>query len=379
MAASDKRARWSDATFLLAFGATLFLLGWMSLKFLVPLVLALSASILLWRPHEWVVARLGGRRRLAALLMSIATFVVILAPLVLITIRLIQELVPFLSLVAEHLGTGWVSALVTDLIPERFERSVDLAELQAEVRQSLARFTAGIGAFATTVPGIAAKLSIDAFVAFIALYVYFLRGPQLVDGIVEATPMERRHTRSLLETIGAAIRAVFAASFITAVIQFGLGWAAFAIVGVPYALPLAAIMAFFSFVFSLVPVLGSGLVWVPVGVGLVIGGRPAAGIFILAWGLLVLGSVDNVVKPLYAKSALQLSPLLVFVTLFGGIAVLGPIGALIGPLVAALAAAFLRIWTTEFLEDSEPLPRAPPPTTPPRRPWLLERLRRREA
>ncbi|MGA9521612.1 MAG: AI-2E family transporter, partial [Myxococcaceae bacterium] len=189
----------------------------------------------------------------------------------------------------------------------------------------------------------------------------------------------RRHTRSLLETIGAAIRAVFAASFITAVIQFGLGWAAFAIVGVPYALPLAAIMAFFSFVFSLVPVLGSGLVWVPVGVGLVIGGRPAAGIFILAWGLLVLGSVDNVVKPLYAKSALQLSPLLVFVTLFGGIAVLGPIGALIGPLVAALAAAFLRIWTTEFLEDSEPLPRAPPPTTPPRRPWLLERLRRREA
>ena len=72
--------------------------------------------------------------------------------------------------------------------------------------------------------------------------------------------------------------------------------------------------AFFSFVFSLVPVLGSGLVWIPVGVTLLFTGHPIGGVFILGWGALVLGSVDNVVKPLYAKGALQLSPLLVFVS-----------------------------------------------------------------
>ncbi len=379
MAGSGKRARWSDATFLLAFGATLFILAWMSLKFLVPLVLALSATVLLWRPYEWVAARLGGRRRITALLMSVAAFVMILAPLVLIIIRLVQELVPFLSQFAESFGTGRISAFLTDILPESFQRTIDISELKAELRQNLSEFTAGFAAFATTLPGFAANLSIDAFVTFIALYVYFVRGPKLVDAIVEATPMERRYTRKLLETMGAAIRTVFAASFITAVIQFGLGWAAFAIVGTPWALPLAAVMAFFSFVFSLVPILGSGLVWGPVGIGLIFGGRPAAGIFILAWGLLVLGSVDNIVKPLYTKGALQLSPLLVFVTLFGGIAVLGPIGAVLGPLVAALAAAFLRIWTTEFLEDAEPLPRVPVSGKGGGPPRLLRRLRRREA
>jgi predicted PurR-regulated permease PerM len=379
MAGSGKRARWSDATFLLAFGTTLFVLAWMSLTFLVPLVLALSTAVLLWRPYEWVAARLGGRRRITALLMSVAAFVIILAPLVLIIIRLVQELVPLMSQFAESFGTGRISAFLTERIPESLQQTVDIGELQEEFRQNLSEFATGLAAFAATLPAFAANLSIDAFVAFIALYVYFVRGKKLVDAIVEATPMERRYTRKLLETMGAAIRTVFAASFITAVIQFGLGWAAFAIVGTPYALPLAAMMAFFSFVFALVPVLGSGLVWGPVGVGLIIGGRPAAGIFVLAWGLLVLGSVDNIIKPLYAKGALQLSPLLVFVTLFGGIAVIGPIGALLGPLVAALAAAFLRIWTTEFLEDAEPLPRAPITTGRPGPPWFLKRMRRREA
>lgn len=378
MSSTDRRARWSIPTFLVGFAGTLLLLAWISLGFLVPLVLPLSAAIVLGGINERLVALAGGRRRLVALGMTLATFLVVLGPLALIIVALVQEVVPLLGGLIDAFESERLADLMRERIPPWVANVVNIAELEAQLRRVLGSVAAELAGFVAGVPAMAADLLIGGFVSFLALYVYFARGPQLARAIVEAMPMERRHTQKLIDTIALAIRTVFVASFITAAIQFALGYVAFQIVGVQYAVGLAAVMAFLSFIFSLVPVLGSGLVWAPVGVVLLFSGRPIAGIFILAWGALVLGSVDNFVKPLYAKGQLQLSPLLVFVTLFGGIAVFGPIGALLGPLVAALAAAFLRIWTTEFLVDAEPLPRIIVEGKRRRARWF-PRLRRRRA
>jgi predicted PurR-regulated permease PerM len=376
MGSDEKRARWSGPTFFVGFATILVLLLWISLEFLMALSLAISGAILLSQPNEWLAAKLGGRRWLAGLLMSVATFVVIVGPLTMMGVVLVQEAVPLVDRLVTHFGNGRISALLQEAIPERLEGLVSIGDINEQLRQNLASIASRMAGFLTAVPGIAANLLVDGFITFIALYVYFVRGPQLYEAIVEATPMERRYTRKLLDTTAAAIRTVFVASFITALIQFVLAYVAFRFVGVPYALVLSAVMAFFSFIFSLVPILGSGMVWGPLAVILFVGGRPFAGIFIALWGLLVIGSVDNIVKPLYTKGQLELSPLLVFITLFGGIAVFGPIGALIGPMIAALAAAFLRIWTTEFLTDATPLPRTERQQRKPQG-RLLARLRRR--
>jgi predicted PurR-regulated permease PerM len=353
----ERRARWSTPTFLVAFGAVLFLLAWISIGFLFPLALAMSAAVVLGRVNERLVRALRGRRGLAALLMSVGTFLGIFAPLGFILVMLLQAAIPLIDRGVELFASGELGQWAQARMPEQLTSLVDPAQVRENVGGWLAGVGSALGGFVAQVPKMLANVTLHGLVAFLALFVYFARGPQLVTAIVEATPMERRHTRALLSTVAAAIRTVFAASFITALIQFALGYLGFRLVGVPMALGLAAVMGFLSFIFSLVPVLGSGLVWGPVGLTLLLTGRPIAGIFVFAWGALVLGSVDNVVKPLYAKGQLQLSPLLVFITLFGGIAVFGPIGALLGPLIAALAAAFLRIWTTEFLPDSEELPR----------------------
>src|SRR5690606_6763864 len=125
------------------------------------------------------------------------------------------------------------------------------------------------------------------------------------------------------------------------------------IVGLPEALAWAALMAFFSILFSLVPILGTGLVWVPVAVWLFVQGRWIAGLFILGWGLFVLGSVDNVIRPPITRATGSLHPLLVLLTVFGGLSFFGPIGAILGPLVGAVAAAFLRVWIRDVRPQLE--------------------------
>ncbi len=381
MVDEDRRARWSTPTFLVAFVVILIVLAWLSFEFLLPLVMALSAAVVLDGWNERLVRLLGGRRGWAALVMTFGTFFGILAPLTLIVFLLVKSAIPLIDELVALVRSGRLAELVDRALPEGLAELVSPGTVRQQIGDALASLAARLGGFVAGVPAFAANLAIDAFVTFVALFAYFARGPKLVSAIVEATPMERRHTQALLRTAAAAIRTVLVASLITALIQFGLGYLGFRIVGVPFALGLAAMMAFFSFIFSLVPVLGSGLVWVPVGATLILTGRPVAGIFVLAWGAVVLGSVDNVVKPLYAKGQMRLSPLLLFVTLFGGIGVFGPIGALLGPLIAALAGAFLRIWTTEFLKDAEPLPHLGPTERPGGgrlRQWLL-RLRRRRA
>lgn len=378
----DKRARWSDTTFLVCFGATLALLLWISRGFLVPLLLGLSAAVLLNGLNEKLVRALGGRRGIAALLMSVATFLVILVPLAILGVLLVQSAVPLAGRITQTLqGTTYHDVIAR--LPANLQELVarlDLDAIEASIRSHLGGIAAGLGAFAASIPGRAANVLLDGFITFLALYTFFVQGPKMVETLIDATPMERRYTRRLFDAVALGIQSVFAASFITALIQLALGYVGFRIVQAPYPLALAGVMAFFSFIFSLVPVLGSGMVWGPLGVWMLFTGRPIAGIFVILWGILVLGSVDNVVKPLYTKGKLQLPPLIVFVTLFGGIAVLGPIGALVGPLVAGVGGAFLRIWTTEFLGDGEPEPKVEGEAgaAPPKRP-LLARLRPRKS
>ncbi len=371
----SKRAAWSTRTFLVGFAIALGLLLWVSSIFLVPLVLGLSAAVLLGDANEWLVRRLNGKRGLAALLMSIATFVVLLVPLGILIVLVVQSAVPLVRSIGAAIGDNSLADLIQQLPEARWliDR-LQLGTVEESIERAIGTIAAALGNFAASVPGRAASIFLGGTITFLALFSFFARGPAMVQLLVDATPMERRHTRRLLSAIATGIQTVFAASFITALIQAVIGYVGFRIVSAPYPLALAGIMGFCSFVFSLIPILGSGMVWGPLGAWLVISGRPIAGAFVFFWGIVVLGSVDNVVKPLYTKGKLRLPPLVVFITLFGGIATFGPIGALLGPLLATVTAAFLQIWTTEFL-DREPLPEPVEPGE--RKPSLRARLRRR--
>jgi predicted PurR-regulated permease PerM len=138
--------------------------------------------------------------------------------------------------------------------------------------------------------------------------------------------------------------------------------------GVPHAVVWGAAMV----IAALVPVVGTGLVWVPISLLLMLSGKVGAGLFLAAWGSLVVGMIDNFIRPRLCGSRMALHPLIVFLSMFGGVAVFGVIGMLVGPLIASFFMAMVRIYRRDFLGLTTPAvyespgdpPAAPAPAAP---------------
>jgi predicted PurR-regulated permease PerM len=261
---------------------------------------------------------------------------------------LVAEGAGLLSRVSEYLGPGGLQGLLRGRVPERLEPLVErMAGLGLGARISHA---ASAGATWLTsqlgqVVGATAEISVDAFLTVVTIFSCFADGPRLAVKAMRLSPLENRYEREFYREFRTVSYVMVYVNAVTALAQGVLGAVGFVLVGLPHPVIWAAMMAFFSFV----PLLGTGLVWLPAAALLALTGRPLAGLFLAGWGLLVIGSVDNLVRPLLAKGRMQLHPLLVFLTLFGGLAAFGPIGVLLGPLIGSLFTAMLRIWQRDFV------------------------------
>ena len=147
----------------------------------------------------------------------------------------------------------------------------------------------------------------------------------------------------------AIIKSAVLGSGLVAIVQGLLGGLAFGIVGLPGVL-WGIVMVFMS----LVPVIGTALVWVPAGLVLLVEGQTGAGIFILVWGGVVISSVDNLIRMFVVKGPMRMHPLLIFFSVMGGIKLAGILGVVYGPLVLAMVQALLEIFRAEFIGRTAP-------------------------
>lgn len=344
-----KEIPWSDLAFALVLAVTTILFFIILLPFLPPLIFSMFLVILVFPIYERVVRWFGGRRRLASIAVSLAVVLAVIAPSVAVAYVLVERGILLFSQLSEALAKGPLHERLGVLEPilGPLLEPLDEAGLPGALREMASRAAKALSS--RLAPAVAAigRLVIGAFIVILGLYYLLLDGRELVEEVVEITPIEREYSREIAEDLGAVLRSLFLASFFTAIVQGALGLGAFWLVSLPHALIWASLMAFFSLLFSLVPILGTSLVWVPVMLWLLLEGRIWAGIFILVFGLIVLGSVDLFVRPLVARATARLHPLIVLLTLFGGIGLFGPIGALLGPLVGALTVAFARVWSRD--------------------------------
>ena len=176
---------------------------------------------------------------------------------------------------------------------------------------------------------------------FIMLYLLFflLRdGSQLSQRIRSALPLPDELQRNLFAKFTNVIRATIKGSVVVAIVQGALGGLIFWFLGINAAVLWAVVMAFLS----LLPAVGTGIVWLPVAVYLLATGATWDGVILIAYGVLVIGLVDNFLRPILVGKDTQMPDYVVLISTLGGIVVFGLNGFVIGPVIAAM---FIAVWS----------------------------------
>jgi predicted PurR-regulated permease PerM len=169
------------------------------------------------------------------------------------------------------------------------------------------------------------------------MYFFLIDGDKLIDKILYYVPLEEKDERRMLDKFTSVTRATLKGTAVIGVIQGALAGLAFAVVGIPSSVFWGTIMM----VLSIIPAIGSGLVWMPASIILIATGHPVKGIGLALFCGLIVGSLDNILRPRLVGKDTKMPDLLIFLSTLGGIAFFGVMGFIIGPIIAAL---FVTIW-----------------------------------
>jgi predicted PurR-regulated permease PerM len=189
----------------------------------------------------------------------------------------------------------------------------------------------------------------QAAMMIVALYFLLVQGDQLVAWLDQALPLRRGQTLELLAEFKKVSYAVIVSTVITAAVQALAALVGYAIARVPQPFFFAVL----TFLMAFIPAIGAAVVCLAAALLLYLTGHPYFALLLAIWGVVVVGLVDNVVKPYLLKAGMEMRGSVVFFALIGGLGAFGSVGLLMGPLVVALFLALLRIYDRDFR------PRAP--------------------
>jgi predicted PurR-regulated permease PerM len=198
-----------------------------------------------------------------------------------------------------------------------------------------------------------------------SMYFFLIDGSKIIDRILYYLPLEDQEERKLLDKFSSVTRATLKGTAVIGIMQGGLAGLAFQVVGIPSAIFWGTLMV----VLSVIPGIGTALIWVPAVIILVAGGSLAKGIGLALFCGLVVGSIDNVVRPRLVGKDTEMPDLLILLGTLGGITMFGALGLILGPIVAALFVSIWEMYGVVFQdvlppvrkrrsesEDSEPAP-----------------------
>jgi len=319
-------------------------LGWILLPFFGTIMWSAIIALLFMSLHRWFLVRLGQRRTASAIVTLFVVLVIVILPVALLTASLAREAI----LVYEGLRSGdlnpefylqgvfnalpsWFSALLN-----RFGL-VDFSTLQQRLAAALMQASQFIAMHTLSIGQNAFNLVANVFITLYLAYFMIRDGEGLVRAVRDAIPLAPQHKQELFETFTTVIRATVKGTLIIAMIQGVLGGIAFWFLDVRSALLWGVLMGFLS----LLPVIGAGLVWVPVAIFLVVAGAVWQGVALIAYGVLVISLVDNLLRPMLVGKDTHMPDYIVLITTLGGIAVFGANGFVVGP---AIAAMFIAVW-----------------------------------
>src|SRR5262245_23590451 len=351
-----QRRSFEDNAFLVLLIAVSLAFAWVLWPFSGAVLWATTLAIIFAPIYRRLVVLLGRRRSLAALATLSIILLLVILPLTMIIAALVQEASGlYQSFQSGDLNLASYFQQMRDALPhwaasllDRFGLS-DLGAWQERVSAGLLQASQYLAAQAVSIGQMTFEFVVSLFVMVYLLFFLLRDGDRLVDRIEDAVPLHAEHRRAFFDRFTVAIRATVKGDVVIALLQGALGGLMFLLLGIRAALLWAALMP----VLSLFPVLGSGLVWGPVAIYFLLAGPFWKGVVLLVYGVLVIGLVDNLVRPALVAKDTRMPDYVVLISTLGAIAMIGLNGFVIGPVIAALFIAAWDIFAKSHGSDAQ--------------------------
>jgi predicted PurR-regulated permease PerM len=314
---------------------------WLIRGFMQPIFWAVALGIVVYPLHTRLVRKLHDRRSLAAGISVIAVVIVVILPLIGIGAAVTAEGAALYQRLEDGLGGESLSSRVQQNMPRitaLIERvGLDPARLE-EQAQSIAVAASRLVAERAVAIGQGTLRGTIFFFLMLYLLFFFLRdGPRILDALIRALPLGDERERYLLERFAGVSRATIKGTLVVGIVQGAIGGVAFAVLGIGAPVLWGTVMA----LLSILPAVGTALVWLPAAIYLIVSGNAFGGIALIFVGVFVIGLTDNLLRPILVGRDTQLPDYLILLATLGGLAGFGLAGIIIGPTIAAF---FLSVW-----------------------------------
>jgi predicted PurR-regulated permease PerM len=319
-------------------------LGWILAPFYGAIMWGVIIALLFTPVFRRLLPPLRQRRSVAALLTMLLALVSVVLPCAILSAALAREAAQVYDRVQSgelnpglyfrglfEALPGWVTALL-----DRYGL-VDFESLQRRLAAALAQASQFIATQALSIGQFTFEFVAGMFITLYLAFFLIRDGAELARSVRRMVPLAPEHQQELFDKFGTVIRASVKGSLVVAAVQGLLAGLMFWLLGVGAALLLAVLSGFLS----LLPAVGAALVWLPIAVYFLLTGALWQGIVLLVYGALVIGSVDNLLRPLLVGRDTRMPDYVVMISTLGGMAAIGIHGFILGPVIAAM---FIAAW-----------------------------------
>jgi predicted PurR-regulated permease PerM len=325
--------------------------------FLMPIFLALILSTLLAPLYDLLLTRLKGRQSFAALIVCLGLTAAILLPILFLSMSLVNEASDAYGRIKDpdtlHAIGSWLDPAhnpvlrkLTTWLPGSFR--FDDLQLASRLSAQAQEIGVAVLGIATAFAGGVFNFLMDYFIMAVVLFFLLRDSAYFSERVRAISPLSVEDEDRFVDRFRVVTRATVVGNLATALTQGAISGLIFLLLGLPNPVLWGALTA----LLSLVPLVGTALVWVPWTIYLFAIGSPTRAIIFLVIQIVVIGSIDNVLRPLFMGSGVKMHTLVIFFSILGGIAYFGILGMIIGPLIFAMAIALVEISVSAEPGDS---------------------------
>lgn len=317
----------------------IFLCYRLAAPFLSALAWALALAVLFTPLQRWLEVKLK-RPSLAAAVSVMAIGLIVVVPATLVGQQLLLQAAKGAQLIETKVNSGeWRRALQAQShlrsLADRIERHVDL-------QGSVKTLSTWLSATAGTIVKGSVYHVIGICVTFYLLF-FLLRDRRVaLQSLQSLSPLTTVEIHRLFTRVGDTIYATIYGTLAVSAVQGALGGLMFWFLGLSAPLLWGVVMA----LLAVVPVMGTFIVWIPAALLLALEGSWGKALILALWGMLVVGTIDNLLRPILVGNRLQLHTVLVFISVVGGILLFGSAGLILGPVVLTVTIGLLEIWSS---------------------------------